>query len=827
MSKGVTLRVNSISAGWRFRTWQGPIQGVVSALGGIAVWMALVAGIEQIDGAGNAKSPNAAQDVVISVAVVVFLGVPVVWAWLFAGRCRRTVIAETPEGLAIVARRTVQVPWSMIAGVALVAPRRGSRRRAPAVVLKNGLRLPMRRASSRFSQEELAVIESHPDTPPLENLSEGAAVRLLRELTARMPAGIQAVPVGAGPSRPLRSEMVEDLPGPPTFQRRSREVAPAHLRGAGYGAVLLGVGRIAVSLATSQEKAGHPFDWGAFLLALLGVLAGIEALLLVVLWFAPAALAVGDGWVARRRYFHRRWLLLDLEQIISARAGTARRGTRRRGAGLGPSLILSGPDGRRITISPMMLRSGAAAPLAAQLTRSSVAFPGVIELLTSAPAATPIPAPNAQARARMALWQALGVMVSYLIVGGLASSLAIAHGAPWVLAPAVLALAAIGWAAFRRYRDLRLVRSQGPGIGVGPVLNDRLSTAILRVGQIAYVSTIAVAAWAIHAALVGPPPAYSTATLTHVTSPLPASLSATVRQPDGTIDPSYANDVIRTLWTERQQALSRLDPNQLQLVDAPSSEALAADIALITLATFGQAPGNKIPAQPDLAQRLIVGSQTSYPLSVLGEVDTTPDGPARQTITLVIAEQLTASSPWNVVFTTDYTTNPGVNPFLPAATPHTASTGADPTGIADQLAAYWQGWMDHHRAPPSRFDPGPWTTTLGAQIAKTTQGQVVNGGLNTVTIHYRPGYGPWAFPGPFGGPLTCTGILVTNIAKSTGSTPMRQDRYRWNWGALLPPGYYHQITDVSVHPSCIAAEPNGHMLVIGGDRQELTTTGTP
>lgn len=826
MSKGVALRVNSVSVGWRFRTWQGPAHGVVLALVGITVWMALLTGIVQIDGAGNAKSPNAAQDVVISVAVVVFLGVPVVWAWLFAGGCRRTVIAETPEGLAIVARRTVQVPWSMVAGVALVAPRRGSRRRAPAVVLKNGLRLPIRRASSRFSESELAVIDSNPDTPPLENLGEGAASRLLRELTARMPAGTQAVRVGAGSPRPLRSEMVENLPGPPTFERRSREVAPAHVRRAGYGAVLLGVGRIAVSLASSQEKAGHPFGWGAFLLAFFGVLAGIEVLLLLVFWFAPAALAVGDGWVAQRRYFHRRWLLLDLEQVVSARVGAARRGTGRRAAGLGPSLIISGPDGRRITIGPMMLRSGVAAPLAAQLTRSPAAFPGVIELLTSAPA-TSIPIPNAHTRARMALLQALGVMVSYLIVGGLASSLAIAHGAPWVLAPAGLALVAIGWAAFRRYRDLRLVRSEEPGLGVGPVLDDRLSTTALRVGQVAYVSTIAVAAWAIHASLVGPPPGYSTATLTHVTSPLPVSLTSTVRQPDGAIDPSYADDVIRVLWSERQQALSRLDPNQLQLVDAPGSEALAADTALITLATFGQAPGNRIPVQLDLAQRVIVGSQTSYPLTLLGEVDTTPEGPARQAITLMIAEQLTASTSWNVAFATGYTTNPGVDPFLPVSTPQTAFTGPDPTGIADQLAAYWQGWMDHHRAPPSRFDPGPWTTTLGAQIAKTTQGQVVNGGLNTVTIHYRPGYGPWVFPGPFGGPLTCTGILVTNVAKSTGSTPMRQDRYRRNWGALLPPGYYHQITDVSVHPSCIAAEPNGQMLVIGGDRQELTTTGTP
>ncbi len=275
----------------------------------------------------------------------------------------------------------------------------------------------------------------------------------------------------------------------------------------------------------------------------------------------------------------------------------------------------------------------------------------------------------------------------------------------------------------------------------------------------------------------------------------------------------------------RERALVQLDPNELAQVDGQSSEALATDVALVKLASVGQATGNHVPFEPEITSVVITGSTTSYPHTMLGEVNSTGPTASHQSITLLVLSKAGPVAPWQILLTTNYTVSRGYNPFVFTSPASSATPSVDPRRFPQELAGYWHTWLVTHHDPSSPFEAGPWTTTLGASLAQTTQGQTVNHGLNTVHIDYRPAYGPWVFPGPKGMPIVCTGILATLTSTAVGSQLMRQDPYRWNWGGLLPPGYYRVITDVGVHPSCIVEQPDTSLLVLGGDVQEIAETG--
>ena len=225
----------------------------------------------------------------------------------------------------------------------------------------------------------------------------------------------------------------------------------------------------------------------------------------------------------------------------------------------------------------------------------------------------------------------------------------------------------------------------------------------------------------------------------------------------GEVSLQLENRVIQTLWSDRQQALVRLDPDQAAVVDQPGSEALATDKALIELtAVGGQRTAQSV--QADIGQVIVPSSATTYPLAFLGEVST-PAIAGNAQVTMLVVTKRSGTTPWRVAFTTDYSAT-GTTPLYLFPTPGATSIPFAPASVPDQLAAYWQYWLDDHRGPPDTpFDAGIWTTMLGKQIAANTQGRVENGGLDSVRIDYRAVYGPWTFGAPANSPSSAPGSM--------------------------------------------------------------------
>lgn len=321
----------------------------------------------------------------------------------------------------------------------------------------------------------------------------------------------------------------------------------------------------------------------------------------------------------------------------------------------------------------------------------------------------------------------------------------------------------------------------------------------------------------------------------HSAQPLPSALYA-VGGNEGAqlVTPHLALAVTAQLWTLRQDALSSLDPDELALVDEPGSEAAAADTTMVNLAAAGQVnPATIRHPYPLLNDTAILGDTSTYPLSVLGEVETLPPGspPADTDVYLMVIIKDSPTTPWRVSLVTGYSPPPSGSPFFPSAPP-SGNPVLPPATLPAILAHYWQHWLDHHRPPPnSPFLPGQWTTVLGSQLAnqRTPSGGILNGSVTGTArvIHtYRPAYGPWIFPGPTGQPLVCTGITSEARYSAIHDTYLYQDPYRQDFEASLPPGLYSGVHLSAVHPTCILEIPGGRLLLIGGDAQDLPSTGT-
>ena len=823
--------VDSTSTTWRLRSWRAAGSGVVVLLGGAVLWLVLVGAVGAIDGTSSAKHLSPFQDVVMVVMVTLFLLVPPAWLIAFAGLCRRSVVIASSDVVAVPGRRTLRVPWAMISGVTLVAPRwRARRRRTPALVLTSGALLKIPRATSRLPARVIAELHAHHDLAPGDG-DRQVALRVVREIRQRIPVTSSVRPSDTSFSSrdvahasSVRSNLrAAALPGSIAFQRRVRDVVPPNVRLAGYGAIVFGMGRLSLAVAHGQQRSGQPFDWGHFMLILFAALAGAELLIVVLSYFTMAELAIGDDWIAQRRHFHRRWRVLDRGEIVEVSRWSPRYLRRQVRSTLGALVISSTSSSRAFLVSGAMLRAGAATAVATLLRDSPAILPSARDLLSQQLTDAPLVTPDPVARAKRAFLGALSGSISYLVIAGIAVSVAMTDGASWVIVPAGVALLATTWATIYRFRELRRIRGGGVDGSVSP-RSAKIVAGILQLGRVASAVTVVLASWAIHRALNAPPPGYATATLSHVVTPLPAWLSS-VNMPVGSNEFRYADRVLRTLWSVRERALVQLDPNELAQVDGQSSEALATDVALVKLASVGQATGNHVPFEPEITSVVITGSTTSYPHTMLGEVNSTGPTASHQSITLLVLSKAGPVAPWQILLTTNYTVSRGYNPFVFTSPASSATPSVDPRRFPQKLAGYWHTWLVTHHDPSSPFEAGPWTTTLGASLAQTTQGQTVNHGLNTVHIDYRPAYGPWVFPGPKGMPIVCTGILATLTSTAVGSQLMRQDPYRWNWGGLLPPGYYRVITDVGVHPSCIVEQPDTSLLVLGGDVQEIAETG--
>ena len=820
----MVLRVGSAPATWRFRSRRRLPEALLLLLLCSLAWAIVIGLLVQVDGAANARHPDLVQKLIDLLAIVVGIVAGVAILVMVLLRARTTVVAANSEGVAVMGASRRAFPWPMVASVEVRQVGRSGRRVEPVLVLRNGASIPIRGARSRLSKGDVSRSggSTNPAFPPGLS-SRSAAARVASVLKSRV--GAAAPTFAPDPTPPA---MVRELPGEPLFQKRNRDAMRPDVKLYGFGVFVMAVGRLALSVARAQTEGGRPFSWHLFAVWFLVALTAGAALGAALLALSPAELAVGDTWLAQRRNFQRRWWLMDRDAVCSVGVRSAPSRSYR-GAGTPTRMLLvEGVSGRRIPISAALLDAGASEQLRRVLGRSPALFPQAADLLSigGAPSA---PASDgrveAVAEARTDLVRSVTLLVSFVVVAAIAANLAFANHALWVLAPVVVALPLLLWLTTGSLRALRVVKAGKSSGRVGPP-PPRSGLVVRRVVEACFVVTVVLVAYTTQRAAQAPPPGYSTAVLTHSVDKLPPLAYSVQRSADNSPSAAYAGHVLSLLWGQRESAISRLDPNQLRVVDEPRSEALGTDIAQVELATVGQAPGSKIPDLPDLQQAVVIPPGDAYPLTFLGEVSTQSDQAGRQLVTLLVIQKDDAEAPWRVAFATDYTVKATVYPFLVPQSGRSQVASIAPGRIPGLLAGYWQSWVDNHRPSSAPFEPGPWTTVLGKELSTIRQGGLVNGGLNTQTIEYRPGFGPWVFPGPFGSPMTCTGILAKAVYAAVPGQELRQDKYRSNWGGLLPAGYYRVITDISVHPSCVAEQANGTLLVVGGDLVELSTTGS-
>lgn len=519
----MALRVDNETPDWRYRSWLRPLGGLAVAAGGLLVAMVVLGGLLAIDGTAHAVHLSGLQDLVATVATMAGLAVAVPAVVVAAHVGRPTVVATTADGLVVVGRRRLVLPWTMVAGVRLVPPaRRAGRRRVPALALRTGAVVPLRRAASRLPARAVEALDAAGGDPGTRDLPGRRAVRVARGLETHLgrpeaATGITSPSPAGGPDPAPGGgfRTTTEVPGGATFRARARDLMPPQYRFSLYGAVVVASGRLSLSVARTQSGSGHPFDWGQFALVMVLVVTGVELLIGLALWFSAAELAVGPGWVARRRYFHHDWSVLDLPDVVSVSSRLVRNSAYARRAGLPPAaraLVLQVPSGRSWLVSGRMLEGGAAAALAGQLTGDPAAFPSVARALSDTHGGVTAPAPpDPLVRARRAYRLSVATLASFLLVGALAVAVAVERRADWVALPAAVAVGTFVWLAVVRRRELRGLRQGAQPLpapvtptGSGaPAGAGAAAPWVARAGQAAFAATVASMALVSHGALAG------------------------------------------------------------------------------------------------------------------------------------------------------------------------------------------------------------------------------------------------------------------------------------------------------------------------------------
>lgn len=294
--------------------------------------------------------------------------------------------------------------------------------------------------------------------------------------------------------------------------------------------------------------------------------------------------------------------------------------------------------------------------------------------------------------------------------------------------------------------------------------------------------------------------------------------------------------IATSAWDMREQALATLNPTELTEVEQPGSEALAVDQAMIRFAAAGN-----VQREPSVQAPTVQEAFTSTPhgtgRTLLAEL--TAADPSCQSgwtgLYLLVLVRPTESQPWRIAEIASVCT-PAQQPeqVLPSNIidpPPPTRLPIPAASIPKLIAAYWQSWVDTG-GPPGRdvFDPGPWTTQLGGQLAsQDRQGSSYGPGIRQ-RYHFYPAYGSWTFAaqGVHGHAdfLVCTTVAVqAQLTPGGPSGWLTQPADRHNWGALLAPGHYRVIYTLNVHPTCALESSDGKLDLIGGSYRPVAAWG--
>ena len=245
---------------------------------------------------------------------------------------------------------------------------------------------------------------------------------------------------------------------------------------------------------------------------------------------------------------------------------------------------------------------------------------------------------------------------------------------------------------------------------------------------------------------------------------------------------------------------------------------------------------------------VVIPSTSGYPVSFLAEVATSEysddccvaTGTGDPAVELLVFTRQRAHAPWKISLVSAYLG--GAESFLSASTP---TQPAGDANVPDELAAYWQTWVDTGKEPvpgttDSTFTPGHWTTRLGARFAAEVRpgGALCTGCKAGMEFRadaehdgqwsFSVGVPPGVFPEYFANSqfqLNCSTVRGNTVITAARGKAMTQDAARANLGGWLKPGPYRSVTLDDIHQVCVLSNGNGLSAVVSDYADIVRVTG--
>ncbi len=313
---------------------------------------------------------------------------------------------------------------------------------------------------------------------------------------------------------------------------------------------------------------------------------------------------------------------------------------------------------------------------------------------------------------------------------------------------------------------------------------------------------------------------------------LPSALFANTPSGDGVlVTADEASRIARADWPLWQKAMITNDTRALSELVAPGAfqTGIIAACALDghSCTTY---------ASPLVLHSLtaVVPVETSYPLYFLAEVTAAGSIPSSSSgiplTGMTVEEIFTRGSPQNPWRIAEYmeispqsdgsfyqfpfafeTASEAGYPSLPVTDTFNPVPNAGTPGIwasiyESSLAEYWQHWKVAGSPPvPSLFPVSGNAWSDGQELgASCREGCVTHGTANYYNFHSALSLGNWVFSAAGSLPMVCGSIVDSSQnLPAQGGGLLHQDPGRENWGEVLTPGTYSEISIETLHPVCI------------------------
>jgi hypothetical protein len=238
-----------------------------------------------------------------------------------------------------------------------------------------------------------------------------------------------------------------------------------------------------------------------------------------------------------------------------------------------------------------------------------------------------------------------------------------------------------------------------------------------------------------------------------------------------------------------------------------------------------------------LAYSIFLTRQATFPAYFVAQVRTDEGGNSSQdrAIVVLVFQRLSASTSWKVVI--DSQQQDLVN--KPAAQtidhPVTDPEGFDrssvfnfPGGVgalSGHLAAYWEYWARHWKAPVhSGFLPNYWTNAWSQNmVAEERTGDPITG--NAVRFHFYDSGAADTWVAPDQGFAIAFGSIVLTATYTAPGGFVYQDASQDQFPPALAPGRYSSVVETSLIEPWFNIFPNGTSYVYGSTAWPVSVVG--